>query len=81
MRLQDFTFGENYPERMIRAVSFENFNGLVYSDVEIPIWNIINGGSSLQTLPLDEAPVDRPGIGGSNPWLFCESQVCCKLLY
>lgn len=31
------------------------------------------------TLPLSEAPVDRPGINESNPWLLETQEVCAML--
>lgn len=72
LRLQDVTIAENTAKNDIVAttedIRWNTFDVGIYTDVEIRMYFIDDLPSTRFTLPLAQAPIDRPGLTASSPW-------------
>lgn len=75
LRLQQCTFSDNSASHNISATSFERHAAAIYSDVEHPVLIFSDKTSEGATLPLEDAPTERPGIDATSAWLVNVQEV------
>lgn len=81
LRLEDVAFADLTEEYAIAARRFEQYEALVYSDQQRFVKFFTDGETySNATLPLEDAPSDRPGIDASTPWFANALQVMHPVL-
>lgn len=81
LRLEDVTFQDLTEEHAIAANQFQRHEPLVYSNQKwlVKFFTDDEVASSF-TLPLEDAPTDRPGINASTPWFVNALEVCLTAL-
>lgn len=76
--LQETALSENnatYGELTAYVDSNAQHEAFIFSDIRRTMINA-SSASEVATLPLSEAPLDRPGIDASSEWLIGVQEVC-----
>lgn len=78
LRLQNCTFSDNQGPYTLASKGISEdfaFESQIYSDVQRPVY-LPKFTSLGSTLPLEQAPSNRPGIDDTNPWFLDALEVC-----